>query len=96
MSAATLFCWQTGHGLSLETRAGIHEVVAMRDGTVRRLVNACRADEWPGNSRTAQRLEALFQKCRDQLEQLNERSHDTDPAVYRSLYWKLKGELKGE
>lgn len=96
MSAATLFCWQAGHGLCLETRAGIHEVVALRDGTARRLVNACHVDAWPDNSRTAQRLEALFQKYRSQLEQLNERSHDTDPAVYRSLYWKLKGDLKGE
>ena len=96
MSATTLICRQTGHGLCLETRAGVYEVLAQRDGSTCRLVNACRVDGWPDNSRTAQRLEALFQKCRDQLEQLNERSHDTDPAVYRSLYWKLKGDLKGE
>ena len=96
MSATTLICWQTGHGLSLETRAGIHEVLAQRDGSTRRLVNSCHVDEWPDNSRTAQRLEALFQKYHEQLEQLNERNSDTDPAVYRSLYWKLKGDLKTE
>lgn len=96
MSATTLICWQTGHGLCLETRAGIHEVLAQRNGSTRRLVNACHVDDWPDNSRTAKRLEALFQKYRGRLEELNERSFDTDPAIYRSLYWKLKGELKGE
>lgn len=96
MSAATLFCWQTGHGLSLETRAGIHEVVAMRDGTVRRLVNACRVDEWPGNSRTAQRLEELFQKYWYKLVKMNQFSHDTNPEAYRALFWEIKADLKGE
>ena len=96
MSATTLICWQTGHGLCLETRAGIHEVLAQRDGSTRRLVNAHHVDEWPDNSQTARRLEALYQKHRVALLELNERSHDTDPAVYRSLYWKLKGELKAE
>lgn len=96
MSATTLICWPAGHGLSLETRAGIHEIIALRGGSTRRLVNSCYVGEWPDHSRTARRLEALFQKYREQLEQLNERSHDTDPAVYRSLYWKLKGDLKTE
>lgn len=96
MSATTLICWQNAHGLCLETRAGIHEVLAQRDGSTRWLVNMCDVNVWPDNSWTAKRLEALFQKYRGRLEELNERRFDTDPAIYRSLYWKLKGDLKGE
>lgn len=96
MSAATLICWQAGHGLCLETRSGIHEVLALRDGSTRRLVNACHVDEWPDNSRTAQRLEELFQKYWYKLVKMNQFSHDTNPEAYRALFWEIKADLKGE
>jgi hypothetical protein len=104
MSDATLLSWRVGHGLALETRSGLFEVLAQRDGSTLRLVNSCPVDHCapgiPGNfeygSRTAQRLDQLFTKYEAKLRELNELSLETDPAVYRSQWWALKTELKGE
>lgn len=104
MSDATLISWRVGHGLALETRGGLFEVLAQRDGTTLRLVNGlpvdCCAPGHPGSfgvrGRTAQHLDRLFAKYEDKLRQLNELSLEDDPAVYRSRWWALRTELKGE
>jgi hypothetical protein len=96
MSAARLLSWRVGHGLALETRAGLFEILAQRDGTVFRLANNCPVDNFESNSRTAQRLDQLFAKHEAALRWLNERALDADPAAYRSQWWALTDELKGE
>lgn len=102
MSDATLLCWRFGHGVALETRSGLYEVLVDAKGQDVRLVNAVQVDEWPDHSRTAKRLEELFQLVRPKLVEMNRlrgESQVTDvnlPGEYRTLYWAVRATLKGE
>ena len=100
MSAARLLCWAIGHGLSLETRGGLFEVIVAkvpgRFKSPLRLSNSILVDKFPANSRTAKRLEELFGKYQEQLETLNALSFDEDKTEYNKLYWEVRSGLKGD
>ena len=100
MSAAKLLCWGVGHGLSFETRGGLFEVIVAkvpgRFNSPMRIANSIIVDKFPANSRTAKRLEQLFQELRDSLVELNDRASDPDQTEYRALYWKMRNRLKGD
>ena len=102
MSDATLFSWNAGHGLALETRAGLYEIVQANrwpTGNGERAVRLCNSivvDAWLDNSRTAARLEEIYKKFETTLRALNVLSAEADPTEYRALYWRTKQELKGE
>ena len=95
-TGAILLCWRHAAGLSLETRGGLYDVLVDRKGADIRLVNNVPVDSWPDNSRTAKRLEQLFQELRDSLVELNDRASDPDQTEYRALYWKMRNRLKGD
>lgn len=99
MSDARLICWPAGHGLALETRSGLYEALVDVKGDDVRLVNSIPVDAWPEHSRTAQRLEQLFQGVREKLVEMNRLRAATDDAgvtEYRRLYWEIRTILKGE
>ena len=100
MSAAKLLCWAVGHGLSFETRGGLFEIIVPkvpgRFNSPMRIANSIIVDKFPANSRTAKRLEELFEKYQDQLEALNTRSFDEGKTEYNKLYWEVRNGLEGE
>jgi len=96
MSAATLLSWRVGHGLALETRGGLFEILADKNGPTVRLVNSMIVPAFESNSRTAQRLDQLFGEHEGKLRQLNELSQHADPTAYRAAWWLIKSELKGD
>ena len=101
MSNATLLCWRFGHGVALETRSGLYEALVNVKGLDVRLVNSIPVDEWPDHSRTAKRVEELFQLVRPELIEMNQllAGHFADlpgqVTEYRTLYWAVRATLKG-
>jgi hypothetical protein len=101
VSAADLFAWKVGHGIRLETRSGMYEIlVDSRSKAVVRLVNSMLVEEWPEHSLTAQQLDGLFDKFFGALHELNAARDDAgrtaDPSAYHRLYRKINSAIKGE
>jgi hypothetical protein len=96
MSNATLLCWGFGHGVVLETRSGLYEALVDKNGKDVRLVNSVPVDEWPDHSRTAKRVEELFQLVRPELIEMNRLYREPNKVTeYRTYYWAVRATLKG-
>ena len=96
MSAAKLLCQPGRQGLSFETRGGLYEITIDLRGTIVRTVNCQQVASFESNSRTAKRLEELFGRYKEALEQLNQLASKEDRTEFNQAYWNIRSTLKGD